>query len=95
MIGPPTLMGRPPPFCRMFTTYPNATPSFDGKTCERRRTLQHRRTLSAGLPNDCKGTQKMMMDGMGWMMGGMSLVWILILIVLVLAIIALVKYLKN
>lgn len=37
----------------------------------------------------------MMMDGMGWMMGGMSLVWILILIVLVLAIIALVKYLKN
>ncbi len=37
----------------------------------------------------------MMMDGMGWMMGGMALVWILVLIVLVLAIIALVKYLKT
>ncbi|MEO3432344.1 hypothetical protein [Inquilinus sp. CAU 1745] len=33
------------------------------------------------------------MEGMGWMMGGMALVWILVLIVLVLAIAALVKYL--
>jgi len=36
-----------------------------------------------------------MMDGMGWMMGGMALVWILVLVVLVLAIVALVKYLRK
>jgi len=36
-----------------------------------------------------------MMDGMGWMMGGMGLSWILGLIVLVLVIAALVKYLKS
>lgn len=35
------------------------------------------------------------MDGMGWMMGGMTLVWILVLVVLVLTILALVKYLKK
>lgn len=40
---------------------------------------------------------KMMMDsmGMGWMMGGMALVWILVVIVLVLAIAALVKFLRR
>jgi len=40
----------------------------------------------------------MMMDGMhgmGWMMGGMSLVAILSLVVTVLAIAALVKYLRS
>ena len=31
----------------------------------------------------------------GWMMGGMGLVWILVIIVLVLGIAALIKYLKN
>lgn len=36
-----------------------------------------------------------MMDGMGGMMGGMALVWILILIVLVLGIAALVKNLMK
>lgn len=36
-----------------------------------------------------------MMDGMGWMMGGMMLVWILGLVVLVLAILALIKYLRS
>ena len=36
-----------------------------------------------------------MMDGMGWMMGGMALIWILALAVLVLGIAALVKYLKK
>ena len=35
------------------------------------------------------------MDGMGWMMGGMALVWILVLVVLVLVIAALVKYLRK
>lgn len=33
------------------------------------------------------------MDGMGWMMGGMALVWILVVVLLVLGIAALVKYL--
>ena len=40
----------------------------------------------------------MMMDGMhgmGWMMGGMALIWILVLIVLVLTIAALIKYLRS
>jgi len=37
----------------------------------------------------------MMMDGMGGMMGGMALVWILGLIVLALVIAALVKYLRS
>lgn len=36
-----------------------------------------------------------MMDGMGGMMGGMALVWILILVVLVLGVAALVKYLMK
>jgi membrane protein YdbS with pleckstrin-like domain len=37
-----------------------------------------------------------MMDGPSsmWMMGGMALVWVLVLVVLVLAIAALVKYLR-
>jgi len=34
-----------------------------------------------------------MMDGMGWMMGGMGLIWILVLVLVVLAIAALVKFL--
>jgi len=33
--------------------------------------------------------------GMGWMMGGMALVWTLVVIVLVLAIAALVKFLRR
>ena len=37
----------------------------------------------------------MMMEGMGWMMGGMALVWVLIVVVLVLAIVALIKYLRS
>ncbi len=39
----------------------------------------------------------MMMDsmGMGWMMGGMALVWILVLVVLGLTIAALVKFLRK
>lgn len=36
-----------------------------------------------------------MMEGMGWMMGGVALVWVLVVIVLVLAIAALIKYLRN
>lgn len=36
-----------------------------------------------------------MMDGGMWMMGGIALVWILTLVVLVLAIAALVKYLRG
>ena len=35
----------------------------------------------------------MMMDGMGVMMGGMTIVWLLLIILLVLGIAALVKYL--
>lgn len=37
----------------------------------------------------------MMTDMMGWMMGGMGLVWILVIIVLVLGAAAIVKYLKK
>ncbi len=37
----------------------------------------------------------MMMGGMNWMMGGMVLVWILVLVVVVLGIAALVKYLRS
>lgn len=33
--------------------------------------------------------------GMGWMMGGMGFVWLLVVVVLVLAIAALVKYLRG
>ncbi len=35
------------------------------------------------------------MDGMGSMMGGMALIWIVALIVLVLVALALVKYLRS
>ncbi len=37
----------------------------------------------------------MNMDGMGWMMAGMGLVWILVVVVLVLLIAALLKYLRS
>lgn len=36
-----------------------------------------------------------MMDGAGWMMGGMAVIWILVLVALVLGILALVKYLRS
>lgn len=36
-----------------------------------------------------------MMDDMGWMMGGMGVLWILVLLALVLGIVALVKYLRS
>lgn len=36
-----------------------------------------------------------MMDGMGWMMVGMGLVWLLVVILLVLGVAALVKYLRR
>jgi len=36
-----------------------------------------------------------MMDGMGWMMGGMGVIWLLAFILLVLGIAALVKYLRR
>jgi uncharacterized membrane protein len=36
-----------------------------------------------------------MMDGMGWMMGGMGLVGILVLILVVLGVAALIKYLMS
>jgi len=36
-----------------------------------------------------------MMDGMGWMMGGMGVVWLLVLVLLVLGIAALVKFLRS
>ncbi len=36
-----------------------------------------------------------LMDGMGWMMGGMALIWILVLVAVVLVIAALVKYLRS
>ena len=36
-----------------------------------------------------------MMDGMGWMMGGMALIWLLVAVLLVLGITALVKYQRQ
>lgn len=38
-----------------------------------------------------------MMDGMmgGWHMGGMAITWILVIVVLVLAIVALIKYIRG
>lgn len=36
-----------------------------------------------------------MMNGMGWMMGGMGLLGILILVVLILGIVALLKYITS
>ena len=36
-----------------------------------------------------------MTDMMGWMTGGMGLVWILVIVALVLGITALIKYLKK
>ena len=36
-----------------------------------------------------------MMDGMSWMMGGMALVWLLVVVLLVLGIAALLKYLRR
>ena len=35
------------------------------------------------------------MEGMGWMMAGMGLVWLLLLVLLVLGIGALIKYLRS
>jgi hypothetical protein len=37
----------------------------------------------------------MMDGGMGWMMAGMGLVWLLVLVLLILGIAALVKYLRH
>ncbi|WP_368904743.1 hypothetical protein [Taklimakanibacter lacteus] len=36
-----------------------------------------------------------MMDGVGWMMGGMTVIWILVLVALVLGVAALIKYLRT
>ncbi len=36
-----------------------------------------------------------MMDGMGWMMWGAGLLWVLLVVVLVLAAAALLKYLRS
>lgn len=36
-----------------------------------------------------------MMDGMGWMMGGMAVIWFLLIALLVMGIAALVKYLRR
>jgi hypothetical protein len=36
-----------------------------------------------------------MMDGMGWMMAGIGLAWLLVVVLLVLGITALVKYLRR
>ena len=35
------------------------------------------------------------MDRMGWMMGGMGLTWLLVIVAVVLAIVALIKYLSS
>lgn len=35
------------------------------------------------------------MGDMGWMMGGMALIWLLIIVGLILAIVALIKYLRS
>lgn len=35
------------------------------------------------------------MDGMGWAMGGMAILWILLLVLVVLGIAALIKYLRR
>jgi len=35
------------------------------------------------------------MDGMGWMMWGGALVWLLLVVVLILAAVALVKYIRS
>lgn len=45
----------------------------------------------------CEGNAMMMehMEGMGWMMGAMGLLWILILVFLVLGIAAFIKYLRS
>jgi hypothetical protein len=37
----------------------------------------------------------MMHDGMGWMMGGMAVFWLLALLVLILGVAALIKYLRS
>ena len=49
-----------------------------------------RRAADAGGPTD-----RVMMDGMGGMMWGMGLLWLLLVIVLILAAAALVKYLRS
>jgi hypothetical protein len=36
-----------------------------------------------------------MMDGMGWMMAGVGVIWVLVVILLVLGIAALVKFLRS
>jgi hypothetical protein len=37
----------------------------------------------------------MMHDMMGWMMGGMGVIWLLVVVVLVLGVAALVEYLRS
>lgn len=34
-------------------------------------------------------------EGMGWMMGGMAIVWILVVSALILGVLALIKYLRS
>ena len=53
--------------------------------------MEHLRCIK--LVGDCP--MMGMMDGMGWMMSGMALIWLLVIIVLVLGIAALVKYLRR
>jgi predicted lipid-binding transport protein (Tim44 family) len=53
-------------------------------------TAPHR---TAGAPRELKEGQ--MMDHMGGMMGGMGLLWVLILVLVILGIAALIKYLRS
>lgn len=63
----------------------------------RSRTGKPRRVTGIPLPQRAKSILEVtgMMDGMGWMMGGMGLIWILILVVLALAAAALIKHLRR
>jgi hypothetical protein len=52
--------------------------------------------VTASKPSRAASLREMlMMDGMGWMTGGGTLLWILVVVVLILAALALVKYLGS
>ena len=74
---------------------PVAQPHYRRRGDEPELALRGGQCAALASSEDLVGRSKAMMDGMGWMMGGMALVWILVLVVLVLAIVALVKYLRK
>lgn len=65
------------------------------RSLERSMLMVRRRLSSIATPVSDKGEKKMINDMMGAGMWGMGLVWLLVLVFLILAIAALIKYIRR